>query len=95
FIYRSGPYWCCRNAEADDKKYSRLRFVAFDRYARSVFRRRLRARVWDVMSVQANRPPESKRLSENMPCLSAHSRGELIHLDNQILMNMVVNANQA
>ncbi|KAJ2513142.1 hypothetical protein H4217_006497 [Coemansia sp. RSA 1939] len=95
FIYRSGPYWCCRNAEADGKKYSRLRFVAFDRYARAVFRRRLKARVWDVMSVQANRPPESKRLSENMPCLSAHSRGELIHLDNQILMNMVVNANQA
>ncbi|KAJ2402992.1 hypothetical protein GGI23_000303 [Coemansia sp. RSA 2559] len=92
FIYRSGPYWCCRAAESDDKRYSRLRFLAFDRYARQVFRRRLGARVWDVMAPQAARPPESKRLAENMPCLSAHSRSEHIHLDNQLLMNMLVNA---
>ncbi|KAJ1662106.1 hypothetical protein IW140_006136 [Coemansia sp. RSA 1813] len=92
FIYRSGPYWCCRAAETDDKKYSRLRFLAFDRYARQVFRKQLGARVWDVMTVQASRAPESKRLEENMPCLSAHTRGEHIHLDNQLLMNMIVNS---
>ncbi|KAJ1986942.1 hypothetical protein GGI25_006170 [Coemansia spiralis] len=91
FVYRSGPYWCCRNSEDQDKKYTRLRFHMFDQYARGVFKRRLGALVWDTMGPQAQRPPESKRLSENMPCRSAHSRSEVIHMDNQILMNMLVN----
>ncbi|KAJ2857726.1 hypothetical protein J3B02_000792 [Coemansia erecta] len=91
FVYRSGPFWCCRQAEGQDKKYSRLRFIAFDRHARGVFRRHLDAEIWDVMGPAGQRAPESKRLDENMPCRSAHSRAEVIHIDNQLLMNMLVN----
>ncbi|KAJ1833781.1 hypothetical protein LPJ63_002495 [Coemansia sp. RSA 2711] len=94
FVYRSGPYWCCRNSDDQAKKYSRLRFQSFDAHARNVFQRKLRARVWDVMSPPGQRPPESKRLSENMPCRSAHSRAEHIHLDNQVFMNMLVNGQE-
>ncbi|KAJ2850583.1 hypothetical protein IWW36_001763 [Coemansia brasiliensis] len=91
FIYRSGPYWCCRNAEDQTKKYSRLRFQAFDTLAKKYFQQKLKARVWDVANLARQRPPESKRLPENMPCRSAHSRSEQIYLDNQIFMNMLVN----
>ncbi|KAJ1860689.1 hypothetical protein LPJ73_001277 [Coemansia sp. RSA 2703] len=91
FVYRSGPYWCCRAAEGQDKKYSRLRFLAFDRHARQVFQKHLDARVWDVQGPAAQRAPENKRLDDNMPCRSAHSRAEVIHIDNQILMNALIN----
>ncbi|KAJ2161116.1 hypothetical protein GGF46_001705 [Coemansia sp. RSA 552] len=92
FVYRTGPYWCCRSPEDQTKKYSRLRFVAFDAYARNAFQKGLGARVWDVSGPQSQRPPESKRRPENMPCRSAHSRSEHIHLDNQLFMNMIVNS---
>ncbi|PIA14101.1 hypothetical protein COEREDRAFT_88941 [Coemansia reversa NRRL 1564] len=52
-IYRSGPYWCCRSADDTERKYSRMRFLAFDAYARRVFQRQLRARVWDVTLTRA------------------------------------------
>ncbi|KAJ2138774.1 hypothetical protein IW143_000303 [Coemansia sp. RSA 520] len=91
FVYRTGPYWCCRNAEDQQKKYSRLRFASFDAHARAVFRRVLSARIWDVSGPSSQRPPEAKRNPENMPCLSAHSRSEFVHLDNQIFINMLVN----
>ncbi|KAJ2719629.1 hypothetical protein GGI07_005095 [Coemansia sp. Benny D115] len=91
FVYRSGPYWCCRAAEDQGKKYSRMRFLAFDRHARGVFKKHLDAWIWDVMGPAASRCPESKRMEDNMPCRSAHSRSEVIHIDNQMLMNMVVN----
>ncbi|KAJ1760615.1 hypothetical protein LPJ69_003353, partial [Coemansia sp. RSA 1752] len=91
FVYRTGPYWCCRNAEDQQKKYSRLRFASFDAHARAVFRRVLSARIWDVSGPSSQRPPEAKRNPENMPCLSVHSRSELVHLDNQIFINMLVN----
>ncbi|KAJ1877292.1 hypothetical protein LPJ57_004020 [Coemansia sp. RSA 486] len=91
FVYRSAPFWCCRAPDGKDKKYSRLRFLAFDRHARAVFRRHLDADVWDVQGPAAQRSPESKRLEENIPCRSAHSRAEVIHIDNQLLMNMLIN----
>ncbi|KAJ1960257.1 hypothetical protein GGI12_003901 [Dipsacomyces acuminosporus] len=93
FIYRSGPYWCCKDSEDEEKKYSRLRFMAFDHQARRLFKKHLKAGVWDVIKAPSSRPPEVKRLKENLPCLSAHTRAELIHLDNQLLMNMLVNGN--
>ncbi|KAJ1950515.1 hypothetical protein FBU59_000643 [Linderina macrospora] len=91
FIYRTGPFWCCRTTDDPQKKYDRLRFQAFDRLARKTFAQRLSAQAWDVTESHRCRSPEMKRYSENMPCRSAHSRAEVIHLDNQILMNMLVN----
>ncbi|KAJ2808822.1 hypothetical protein H4R20_000603 [Coemansia guatemalensis] len=90
-IYRSGPYWCCRGADDAERKYSRMRFLAFDAYARRIFQQHLRARVWDVSEPMAQKAPEEKRRADNMPCRSAHSRAEQIHIDNQILMNMLLN----
>ncbi|KAJ1679251.1 hypothetical protein EV182_002430, partial [Spiromyces aspiralis] len=93
FIYRTGQFWCCRPYGLTDesKRFTRLRFQAYNEYMQYQFVRRLNATVWDVMHLGETRHPETKRSPTNLPCLSGHSRSELVMLENQLLMNTLCN----
>ncbi|KAJ2041585.1 hypothetical protein H4S04_000214 [Coemansia sp. S16] len=77
FIYRSAT------------EYSASEFHAIDYYARHMFQTILGAQIWDVFTPAASQPRENRH---HIPeCAKAYSRSELIHIENQLLMNILVN----
>ncbi|KAJ1917967.1 hypothetical protein H4219_002908 [Mycoemilia scoparia] len=93
FIYRTAQFWCCRPYDftVETRRFSRLRFQAYNEYMLYHFTRKLNAKVWNVQHLGESRHPDTKRSPTNLPCISGHSRSELLFLENQLFMNYLYN----
>ncbi|KAI8063264.1 FAM72 protein-domain-containing protein [Gongronella butleri] len=93
FVYRSPQYYCCRVDTTDRRRLSNTeRLYAFDGLARHVLQHAFESRlvIWDTMHMGEARTWDEKLLIANS-CPANHAQADVVHLENQVLMNLLCN----
>ncbi|KAI8344375.1 hypothetical protein BC941DRAFT_447348 [Chlamydoabsidia padenii] len=90
-IYRTPQYYCCRVDQTNrHRKSNTARMKLFDQAARQLFQSEFDdLMVWDVTILGEARTWDEKR--EGSTCGANHAQADVIHLENQILMNALCN----
>lgn len=91
-IYRTPQYYCCRvDQTARQRKSNTARMKEFDQVARQLFQAEFGddLMIWDVTTMGESRTWEEKL--EGAKCGANHAQADVIHLENQVLMNALCN----
>jgi hypothetical protein len=91
-IYRTPQYYCCRvDQTARQRKSNTARMKTFDQAARQLFQAEFGGdlMIWDVTTMGESRTWDEKL--EGAKCGANHAQADVIHLENQVLMNALCN----
>ncbi|KAI8089173.1 uncharacterized protein BX664DRAFT_332351 [Halteromyces radiatus] len=91
-VYRTPQYYCCRVDHTQrQRKSNTARLKTFDKVARQLFQIAFGSSlmIWDTMSLGEARTWGEKL--QTATCGANHAQADVIHLENQILMNALCN----